>query len=186
LYQETGVGGFRGMAGENDTKPDDISGTAGAVGQLLLVRVPYLLGGVLLLAAIAINFANIIGRYVFFTAIYWAEEVLVFIVIWGVFIGAAAITYQGAHLKMDLFSGAIRSPYRQILGGFIAVLTIVATVYAAIQAYLFVLVDVQNGTASVAADVPMAIPHAALLVGFGLIALAALLRLGAYIRDRFE
>jgi TRAP-type C4-dicarboxylate transport system permease small subunit len=159
---------------------------AKSVAHVLLVKVPYVIGGILLLAAIAINFANIVGRYVFFTAIYWAEEVLVFIVIWGVFIGAAAITYQGAHLRMDLFSGAIRSPYKQILGGLVAVLTIVAALYAAVQAYWFVLVDVQNGSDSVAADVPMAIPHSALLVGFSLIAFAALVRLGAYISDRFE
>lgn len=174
------------MSRSDGKDADDSATTAGTLGRILLVRVPYIVGGVLLLAAIVINLANIVGRYVFFSAVYWAEEVLVFIVIWGVFLGAAAITYQGAHLRMDLFSGAIRSPYKQILGGFIAILTMVAAIYAALQAYRFVLVDLQNGTASVAAGVPMVIPHSALLVGFALIALAALLRLGAYISDRFE
>ena len=36
-----------------------------SLARLLFVRIPYLIGGALLLAAIAINMANVIGRYVF-------------------------------------------------------------------------------------------------------------------------
>ena len=37
-----------------------------------------------MLAGVAIVFANVVGRYVFGRAIFWAEEVLVFLVVWGV------------------------------------------------------------------------------------------------------
>ena len=40
--------------------------------------------GLILLLAIAINFANIVGRYAFLAPLPWAEEVLSFLVIWGV------------------------------------------------------------------------------------------------------
>ena len=57
----------------------------------------------LFLVAVAINIINVIARYVFSDPIFWAEEVLIFIVIWTVFIlVAGSITYRGAHLNMDL------------------------------------------------------------------------------------
>ena len=53
--------------------PDAASGLADVV----FIRIPYVLTGTLLLVAIAINFANVIARYFFFQALYWAEEVLI-------------------------------------------------------------------------------------------------------------
>ena len=43
-----------------------------------------------MLVGVAISFANVIARYVFGYALFWAEETLVFLAIWGVFIGVAA------------------------------------------------------------------------------------------------
>ena len=47
-----------------------------------------LITGMIFLAAVLINIANVIGRYVFSYPIFWAEEVLVFMVIWAVFLSA--------------------------------------------------------------------------------------------------
>ena len=49
----------------------------------------------------ALNFANVVGRYVFFKPIIWAEEVLVFIMIWCVMLGATLVTWENQHLRMD-------------------------------------------------------------------------------------
>ena len=56
----------------------------------------------------AINIANVIGRYVFDAPVSWAEEVLSYMIIWGVFIAVGAITYQGNHLRMDLLVLSVR------------------------------------------------------------------------------
>ena len=50
----------------------------------MLRDIPRAAIGLILLLAIAINFANIVGRYVFSAPLPWAEEVLSFLVIWGV------------------------------------------------------------------------------------------------------
>ena len=46
------------------------------------VALPRAILGALMLAGIAINFANVIGRYLFGQALFWAEETMVFITIW--------------------------------------------------------------------------------------------------------
>jgi TRAP-type C4-dicarboxylate transport system permease small subunit len=42
--------------------------------EFCFVRAPYLITGVIFLAAAFINIANVIGRYVFSAPIFWAEE----------------------------------------------------------------------------------------------------------------
>ena len=69
-----------------------------------LMAVPRFLVAALILTSIAINFANVIGRYVFFSPIIWAEEVMIFIMVWCVFIGAVLVTWDGRHLRMDLLA----------------------------------------------------------------------------------
>ena len=71
--------------------------------QFCFVRLPYVITGVIFLAAAFINIGNVVGRYVFSAPIFWAEEVMVFMVIWAVFLSAISITFSGSHLSMDLF-----------------------------------------------------------------------------------
>lgn len=54
--------------------------------------------GALILAGVGINFANVVGRYVFLKPIIWAEEVLVFIMVWCVMLGATLVTWENQHL----------------------------------------------------------------------------------------
>ena len=153
--------------------------------QFCFVRVPYVITGVIFLAAAFINIANVIGRYVFSAPIFWAEEVLVFMVIWAVFLSAIAITFNGGHLSMDLFYAKLKAPWKQIVNGLIVAVFLVCTVFTAMQSYTVVMLYVGNGNVSPAAEVPLYIPHAALLVGFGFMALAVICRLRAYLNGTF-
>ena len=72
--------------------------------ELVFVRIPQLLMGALLLVAVAIDLANVVGRYLLGAAVFWSEEVMIYMVIWCVYIAAISITYKGEHLNMDLFS----------------------------------------------------------------------------------
>jgi TRAP-type C4-dicarboxylate transport system permease small subunit len=53
------------------------------------------------------------------------------------------------------------------------------------QSYTVVLLYVGNGNVSPAAEIPLYIPHAALLVGFSFMALAVICRLRAYLNGTF-
>jgi TRAP-type C4-dicarboxylate transport system permease small subunit len=156
------------------------------VARALFVTLPYLITGSLLLVATAINVANVIGRYLFGAAIFWTEEILVFIVIWSVFLAVPSIAYQGDHVYMDLFSARLRGPWKKLVNSAVAALFIACGVFVVVQSYRVVALHLRTGAVSVAAGVPLAIPHAALLVGFALMVLAVLFRLRAYVSGTFD
>ena len=153
--------------------------------EFCFVRAPYLITGMIFLAAALINIANVIGRYVFSAPIFWAEEVLVFMVIWAVFLSAISITFSGRHLSMDLFYAKLEAPWKQIINGLIVAVFLVCTVFTAMQSYTVVMLYVGNGNVSPAAEIPLYIPHAALLVGFSFMALAVICRFRDYLNGTF-
>jgi TRAP-type C4-dicarboxylate transport system permease small subunit len=156
------------------------------VADMIFVRIPYVVTGTLLCAAIAINFANVIARYFFFEALYWAEEVLIYTILWGVILATATITYQGLHIRMDLFSAMFPPPVRRVVGAFTALLMIATSVYVLIQSYQVIGLFWRSGQVSITSGIPLTIPHIAVPVGFGLVALAVVVRLRSYITGRFE
>jgi C4-dicarboxylate transporter DctQ subunit len=156
------------------------------IADLVFVRIPYVVTGTLLLIAIGINFANVIARYFFFEALYWAEEVLIYMILWGVILACATITYQGLHIKMDLFSNMLRSPAKEIVGALTALLMICASAYVVIQSYQVVLLFWRSGEVSITAGIPLTIPHIAVPIAFTLMAIAVVIRLRSYITGRFE
>jgi TRAP-type C4-dicarboxylate transport system permease small subunit len=149
------------------------------------VTLPHWLLGTLMLLGIAINIANVIGRYAFGYAFFWAEETMVFITIWGVFIGMAAITFNGDHLSMDLFSAAIRGRWRAVVNGLAVSVMIACCLFVVTQSYQVVALFAQAKQVSVSAGIPKAIPHAAILAGFALAALAVVVRIRSYLSGKF-
>jgi TRAP-type C4-dicarboxylate transport system permease small subunit len=138
--------------------------------------------GTLMLTAVAINFANVVGRYAFASPIFWAEEAMVFLQVWCVFIGAALITRTYEHLRMNaveaLAPPAVRYAIELATSALLAATgLLVAAVSARVVLQMF-----DNDQRSVALDIPMALPYAALPLGFLLIALLAAHRLWRLLR----
>jgi TRAP-type C4-dicarboxylate transport system permease small subunit len=142
--------------------------------RLLLRDIPRAAIGVIILAAIAINFANILGRYAFLAPLAWAEEVLSFLVIWGVCLGASAVTYDNRHHDKDLLAGRFPAAIRGALE-ILKLLTLVGfCAFTAANAWTIVGLMARNGQVSITAGVPMTIPYAAFVAGFALIVAAAI------------
>lgn len=146
---------------------------AGAA-KLLLRDLPRLAIGLILLLAIGINAANIVGRYVFFAPLPWAEEVLSFLIIWGVCLGASAVTYDRRHLGMDVFVPVFPPTVRRVVEVLILLTVVGFSGFAALQAWKIVQIMARNGQMSIAADIPMTIPYFGFVVGFVMIVLAAI------------
>ena len=51
------------------------------------------------------NFANVVGRYFFNASIYWAEEVMLFLMVGCVFLGNGVVAWSGRQLRMDVIVG---------------------------------------------------------------------------------
>jgi TRAP-type C4-dicarboxylate transport system permease small subunit len=138
--------------------------------------------GIVMLAGVAICFANVVARYLFGYALFWAEEVMVFLIIWGVFIGVGAAAYDRAHLNMDLFANTFRGRALEAINASIVAVLLASCVFMIFQSWQVVALFYQGGVTSVSAGVPKWISHLALPVGFALMAVAVLARLKLYLR----
>ena len=154
--------------------------------ELIFIKMPHVAGGILFLIAAALNIVNVIARYVFSNPIFWAEEILIFIIIWGVFLVAGAITYRGGHLNMDLIYSKMSPGLQRAVNIAVALTLIACTVYTAMQSWKVVMLHYRNHGVTAGTDIPLIFPHAALLFGFSFMALAALVRIRSYISGKFE
>lgn len=87
----------------------------GPLGRALVAvaRLCMYLSGLTLVAIVAINAVNVFSRYVLFWAISWAEEAMLYLMIVGVFLGAIAVTWDRAHIRIDAFIQMTHGRLRQ-------------------------------------------------------------------------
>jgi TRAP-type C4-dicarboxylate transport system permease small subunit len=150
-----------------------------------VLTVPRIIIGAAILASIAINFANIVGRYVFLSPIIWAEEIMIYINVWCVFIGCILVTWDGRHLKMDLFSVMLKSPWKQVVNTIAVVGFILVCIFVVLQSWTVSGMMARLEQRSVVAEIPMVVPHSAVLLGFGAMVVVLLFRVRSYIMGAF-
>lgn len=132
--------------------------------------------GILMLSAIAINFANVIARRLFDAPFVWAEEILVFIIVWMVYTGAVLISWQGKHLAMDLVSSRLRGLPGIVMQMLSATIVMALSIFVVSHSYGIILTFMETDQRSIAADIPMYVPHLAIPLGFVLIFIATVIR----------
>ena len=142
-----------------------------------LMRMTVTALGVLLIAAVCLNFVNVVGRYAFGRAIFGADEMQTYSMVWMAFAGAVVVTWRNAHLRMDVLVS--RAPPRlQAALRFGELILMAATAgIVFVQSWKYAAQMAAMGRLSDAGAIPMAIPHSAVAAGFGLIALIALWRM---------
>lgn len=133
--------------------------------------------GTLILAAIAINFSNVVGRYFFGTSLGWTEEVLSYLLIWSVFVGSVLVTLDNQHLRVNAIEAYLPPWARHLLEALMLLCMIALCLYVARQSSAVVSLMSQMGQRSSTAGIPMAWAHAGVYVGFAMMAVAATLRL---------
>jgi len=141
-----------------------------------LLKVVRIVLGTLVLATIAINGANIFGRYVLGTSIVWAEEIMIYIMVWLVFVGAPLVAWDNAHLRMDILPNLLTGRARAALNLVGLAAVVAAASFVAWNAWHVVELMQRLGRRNVAGDIPMTLPHSAILIGFFLVVVASLIR----------
>ena len=154
--------------------------------EFIFVRIPHVLSGMLFLIAVVLNIVNVIGRYVFGMPVFWAEEALTFTVIWIVFlvVGSHHLSRRTPEYGSALFPDAGR--LQLIIRIAIALALIVCAFYTAMQSWAVVKLHYLTHGVTAGTDIPLVIPHAALLFGFSFMAAAAIVRLPSYISGKFD
>ncbi len=142
-----------------------------------LLAVLRMAAGAMLVASVAINFVNIVGRYVFSVSISWAEEAMLFLMIGCVFFGAGPVGYLGRHIRMDVVVLALPPRARKFFEIFSDLVTIATCVMLAVFAWPVVSMLAELDERSDTANIPLVIPQSALPLGLLLMAFLIAVRL---------
>lgn len=149
----------------------------------IFLTIPRLVVGTLFFLSLGLNFANVVGRYLFSSPIMSAEEILTYSMIWYIFLGAVLVTWEGRHLRMDLLFLVFPPALRRWLSAVSLLVFMGVCLMVAVASIDVVTLIARNGENSVVADIPMVIPYIVLPLGFGLMSLAILVRFRALVRD---
>jgi C4-dicarboxylate transporter DctQ subunit len=135
------------------------------------------LSGLLLICSVALNFANIIGRYFLHSSISWAEEAMLFLMVGCVFLGSGMVTWSGRHIRMDIIVRLMPVKVQVALDLFSELVFLVTAVALVIFAWPVIQQLVAFDQRSLAADLPLAIPQAMIPIGLAIMAFLLVARL---------
>jgi len=127
--------------------------------------------------AVCLNFANVIGRYVFGRSILGADEVQIYIMVYIAFLGAALATWRRVHLRMDVLVQRLPRAAKATLATLELALVLVLALLVLYVSSNYVEQMAGLDARSQNAGIPMWIPHSAILLGFGLIAVLSILQI---------
>ena len=130
-----------------------------------------------LLAIVVLNTINIVLRFVFFAALPWAEEAMLYLMIFGVYVGAVSVAWQQAHIRIDAvldFAPPARRKVLEIVSTLVLAAVLLPVAYASfgVVSLLFDFDQVSD-----ALHVPMWIPQSVVPISLLLIVVMALFRI---------
>ena len=142
-----------------------------------LIWVLRVAAAILLVASVALNFANVIGRYFFGFSIYWAEEMMLFLMVGCVFLGNGVVAWSGRQIRMDVVVGKLPEKARRALDVFSELVLIATALTIVVWAWPVIRDLYSFDQRSQAGDFPLYVPQALIPVGLSLMALLAAVRL---------
>jgi C4-dicarboxylate transporter DctQ subunit len=142
-----------------------------------LVAVIGALSGILLVASVALNFANVIGRYFFNASIPWAEEAMLFLMVGCVFLGNGVVAWSGRQIRMDVVVRMLPPKVREALDLLSELVLLITSVAIVIFAWPVIRDLAEFDQRSQAADFPLAIPQAMVPIGLSIMAFLVAVRL---------
>jgi TRAP-type C4-dicarboxylate transport system permease small subunit len=141
---------------------------------VLLLRI---VAGLLLILSVSVNFANVVGRYFFSASIYWAEEVMLFLMVGCVFLGNGVVAWSGRQIRMDVIVGMMPAKARAALNLFSELLFIAAAVMIVVFSLPVIKALWEFDQRSQSAEVPLVIPQALVPIGLSIMVLLVVMRL---------
>jgi TRAP-type C4-dicarboxylate transport system permease small subunit len=142
-----------------------------------LAAVVLALAAISLLVAVALNLANIVGRYVFFSPIASAEEIMLFLFVGTVFLGNSYVGWKGRQIRMDVFLHALPAAWRRWLDVLADVAVIVVSIVIIVVGWPAIQMLAEFDQRSQVAEVPLVLPQALIPIGLALNALFVAVRL---------
>ncbi len=120
-----------------------------------------------MLLATLLLFTNVTLRYFFQSSIFWAEEMLRYLIVWITFIGAATCVKEDSHIGIDVLANFLSAKKQVVLKIF---LNIIGLIFSSFFLYVSInLITRIKGSGQVSAtigNVPMYIVYSCFPIGF--------------------
>jgi len=123
-----------------------------------------------LIAAIVLDFVNVMGRYTGGFSLLGVDEIEIDILVWIAFLGAVAITWRRQHLRMDVLYHGCPSIMRRAITIFESAVMLVVTSFVAIESYAYVSKLYVLGVVSDIVGAPIWISNLAVTICFAAMA----------------
>ncbi len=130
-----------------------------------------------LLAAVALNAANVVARYVFGQSITGADELQIYLMLVLAFFGSVVATVRRQHLRMDVLVRYFPHALQRLLEALEGVAAAVLCAFVCWISTQYALRMQQIGSVSENAHIPMWIPHAVVALAFAVMTVIGVLRL---------
>jgi C4-dicarboxylate transporter DctQ subunit len=147
-----------------------------------VARLEDLAVGAIMLGATYILFQGVVLRYLANYAFPWTEEVVRYSIVWLVFLGGSIAARRGAHISMDILVVYLPPRAKLFVMGLASALAAGFTLVTTYYGVLLTASIWQYGQVSPAAEIPMALPFAAIPIGCGLMTIRFLLTSLVYFR----
>jgi TRAP-type C4-dicarboxylate transport system permease small subunit len=136
-----------------------------------------LVAAVLLMGAVALNLANIIGRYVLAAPIASAEEIMLFLLVGIVLLGNSVVAWEGRQIRMDVVLHLLPASVRHLLEVLADLVAIALSLVLVVLGWPVLTMLAEFDQRSPAADFPLVIPQALVPIGLALTAVLVAARL---------
>lgn len=165
--------------GSGEVQIDDAPRSAGLVERMgdAIVLNCCRVAAIALAIIVGINGVNVVGRYFFGRPLAWAEEAMLYLMIFVVFAGAIAATWRGVHIGIDAFVTRMPAAFQRAAGVAVSLLSIVLLLTVAKAGLDTVQLLYSFDQRSDAMEFPMWIPQSFVVVGFGMSAILLAVRI---------
>lgn len=136
--------------------------------------------GAALVFIVVICTINVFGRYLFSHALSWAEESMVFAMIFAIFLGSAAVTWRAQHMFLDMALNKLPLALQRIVVTLTLLGSGVTLIWVSTLSWQVVSRLMRFGQLSDALEIPMWIPQSFVMVGLFLNGFMMILRLFAF------
>lgn len=117
----------------------------------------------ILIAVVAINLGQVVGRYLLMAPIPWAEEAMRYLMIWLMMAGGIACLYRGEHMAIELVQNLVRPDRRTLVRN---LLYGVCILFCANLIWFGWPLAIRNAAqVAPASGIPMVVPYIALPIG---------------------
>lgn len=132
-------------------------------------------------------FVNVVLRYFFSSAIFWAEEVLRYCIVWISFIGTAVCVQDDSHISIDILSASLKPKGKRILKMFLQVAGIAFSVFFFIVSIKFVgQIKATNQVSATIGNMPMYVIYLCMPISFALYFVRSVQMLIKFFREKPE